>query len=211
MGGVNFTRNRAWWHTAIWDEYGQRHQYLCFIPTLLVMMPMYYYGSFINRTLEQNWASKMYQLEYESKRLRLTHNLIMEHFETHVEKVQELMDDVKKQGFEKAFEYELTHPFTEQLPNILLPNVDEEFFAELYEHTGVAKMIDEIHEYKDIPYWKRQKLEKLFFRRKKQNAPYEHIDEVRTDNPHFISHVYLDPYDHDKYGRDVTELREGDR
>jgi len=42
MGGANFTRNRAWWHTAIWDEYGQKHQYVAIIPTMMFMFPFYW-------------------------------------------------------------------------------------------------------------------------------------------------------------------------
>ena len=103
MGGVNFTRNRAWWHTAIWDEYGQRHQYLCFIPSLIFMIPTYWYGSFINRALEQNWAAKMYQLEFESRRNRITHNMIMEHFESHVEKIQDILGKLNRKGTPQEF------------------------------------------------------------------------------------------------------------
>ena len=103
MGGVNFTRNRAWWHTAIWDEYGQRHQYVMIIPTFALLIPYYWYGSFMNRDLEQNYAAKMYELDYENKRNRLTHNLIMEHFETHVENTMDLLDEIKYKGFEYTF------------------------------------------------------------------------------------------------------------
>lgn len=103
MGGVNFTRNRAWWHTAIWDEYNQRHQYLMIIPTFALLIPYYWHGTFINRDLEQSYAAKMYQLDYENKRNRLTHNLIMEHFEIHTEQVMDLLDEIKKNGFENTF------------------------------------------------------------------------------------------------------------
>lgn len=107
MGGVNFTRNRAWWHTVIWDEYGQRHQYLAIIPTFAILIPFYWYGSFINREIEQNFAFKMYHLEYEQKRLRLTHNLIMENFEMHVEEAQKILEDIKENGFEHTFKEQI--------------------------------------------------------------------------------------------------------
>lgn len=110
MGGVNFTRNRAWWHTAIWDEYGQRHQYVMIIPTFALLIPYYWYGSFMNRDLEQNYAAKMYELDYENKRNRLTHNLIMEHFETHVENTMDLLDEIKYKGFEYTFRDYLDTP-----------------------------------------------------------------------------------------------------
>jgi hypothetical protein len=194
MGGVNFTRNRAWWHTAIWDEYGQRHQYLCFIPSLIVMMPMYWYGAFINRALEQNWAAKMYQLEYEAKRNRLTHNLIMEHFETHVEKVQSLLDEVKDKGFEKAFEHEIKNPFTEYIQDPV-PMPTDEYLAELAEHIGLTPKIDGIIEHSDLPYWKRLELEKYLVRRKTPDGPYKSgLSEVRDLQLQPIHHTYLDPF-----------------
>ena len=45
-----------------------------------------------------NFAAKMYQLDYEHKRNRLTHNMIMEHFETHVEIADEILTQVKEKG-----------------------------------------------------------------------------------------------------------------
>jgi len=41
----------------------------------------------------------MYQLDFENNRNRLTHNLIMEHFEMHTEKVEEILDSVKQKGY----------------------------------------------------------------------------------------------------------------
>lgn len=194
MGGVNFTRSRAWWHTVIWDEYGQRHQYLCMFPTFAFMIPLYWYGSFINRNLEQDYAAKMYQLDYENKRNRLTHNLIMEHFETHVEKVQDILDEVKKEGFEKAFEYEIKHPFTEYIHEPI-PSLNEEFIAEIAEYSGLTQALDEYLEHHDLPYWKRQEIEKYMYRRKTPFAPYEYINRTKSMKPmDNIAHTYLDPY-----------------
>ena len=56
------------------------------------------YGAFINRDLEINFAAKMYQLDFENKRNRLTHNLIMEHFEQHTEIGEEILDQVRTRG-----------------------------------------------------------------------------------------------------------------
>lgn len=196
MGGVNFTRNRAWWHTAIWDEYGQRHQYLCFIPALLYMFPSYWYGSFVNRSLEQSWAAKMYQLDYESRRNRLTHNMIMEHFESHVEKVQDLLDEVKADGFEKTFDYEIKNPFNEYIVHDQ-PIKNDDYLAEIHEWSGLTQIVDELTEHFDLPLWKRQELEKFIIRRKYPNAPYKYINKLRTsDANNFPIHdVYLNPYD----------------
>ena len=57
------------------------------------------YGAFINRDLENNFAAKMYQLDYEHRRNRLTHNMIMEHFEQHTEICEDILDDVKNRGY----------------------------------------------------------------------------------------------------------------
>ena len=193
MGGVNFTRNRAWWHTAIWDEYGQRHQYLCLIPTFAFMIPLYWYGSFINRELEQNYAAKMYQLDYENRRNRLTHNLIMEHFESHVEKVQDILDQVKAEGFEKAFEYEIKNPPNEFIQDSL-PFQNEEYWAEFFEHTGLTQTIDDFIEHNNLPYWKRVEFEKHIIRRKTPYAPYKYLNQVGHFGGKDINHTYVDPY-----------------
>ena len=193
MGGVNFTRNRAWWHTAIWDEYGQRHQYLCIIPSIIYMVPSYWYGSFINRSIEQNYAAKMYQLDFEARRNRLTHNMIMEHFESHVEKVQDLLDEVKTEGFEKTFDYEIKNPFNEYIDH-KLPKMNDEFIAELAEFSGLTYAVDEFCEHFDVPYWKRQELEKYIIRRKTPRAPYKYINQIRDFNNFPIMDVYIDPH-----------------
>lgn len=114
--GANLTRNRAWWHTAIWDEYGQRQQYLSLFICFFTMIPYYYHGAKINRDLEQNFAAKMYQLDYEQKRNRLTHNLIMEHFETHVEATQDLLDEVQQNGFEEIFKENIEEGIFSEIP-----------------------------------------------------------------------------------------------
>jgi hypothetical protein len=194
MGGVNFTRNRAWWHTAIWDEYGQRHQYLCILPTMAFLIPLYWYGTFINRELEQNFAAKMYQLDYENKRNRLTHNMIMEHFETHVEKVQEILDEVKIDGFEKAFEYEIKHPGSELMPEPLLENFNDDILAEIDEYSGLTAFVDQVKEHFDLPYWIRQEMDTHIKRRKYPHAPYKYIDKVSLELVDNLHHVYYDPW-----------------
>ena len=40
----------------------------------------------------------MYYSDFFEKRLRLTHNIIMEHFETHVEKTQDLVVELTQKG-----------------------------------------------------------------------------------------------------------------
>lgn len=194
MGGVNFTRNRAWWHTAVWDEYGQRHQYIALIPTFIFMIPMYWYGSFVNRELEQNFAAKMYQLEYENRRNRLTHNMMMEHFETHVEKIQELLDEVKEHGFEKAFEYEIKNPLDDPVREAL-PVYDEEMLAELAEYSGVTQMYDRIVDKYDLPYWIRQQIMQSITRRKTPFAPYKYLSQFSYFYPNDPQVTHIDPYE----------------
>ena len=40
----------------------------------------------------------MYQLDFENKRNRLTHNMIMEHFEQHTEMCEDILSDIKVRG-----------------------------------------------------------------------------------------------------------------
>jgi hypothetical protein len=197
MGGVNFTRNRAWWHTAMWDEYGQRHQYIATFPTLFLLVPLYWYGAGANRNIEQNYAAKMYALDYENRRNRLTHNMIMEHFEMHVEKVQDILDQIKEQGFEKTFEYQLNNA-PEALPSRRpVGPVNNELNAELGEYSGLTKLIDQFKEHTDIPYWLREEMEQHIVRRKNPGTPYKLLSKSNVDlhktNP--MNHYYVDPFE----------------
>jgi hypothetical protein len=194
MGGVNFTRNRAWWHTAVWDEYGMRHMYVALFPTFAFMIPMYWYGTFVNRDLEQNYAAKMYQLDYENRRNRLTHNLIMEHFETHVEKIQDILDEVREHGFEKAFEYEISNPDDDYVREAL-PVIDEELYAEISEHYGVPQMYDNIMNQHDVPYWLREMMSRSILRRKTPFAPYKYLSQFSTFSPATPPITKIDTYE----------------
>jgi hypothetical protein len=198
MGGVNFTRNRAWWHTAMWDEYGQRHQYISTFPTLFLLMPLYWYGAGANRNIEQNYAAKMYALDYENRRNRLTHNMIMEHFEMHVEKVQDIFDQIKEEGFEKTFEYELNNPQPKIIPmRHEYGPVNNELKAELMEFSGWTQGVDELKEHKDLPYWLRQELEQQVVRRKHPGTPYKLLPKHNFDlhRRQIMNHYYVDPFE----------------
>ena len=197
MGGVNFTRNRAWWHTAMWDEYGQRHQYIATFPTLFLLMPLYWFGASANRNIEQNFAAKMYSLDYESRRNRLTHNMILDLFEMHVEKVQDILDEVREHGFEKAFEYELNNPSTP------LPSVDDvgvqnnDLLAELDEYSGMTEYINQIREHVDMPFWLRQELDQHIVRRKHPGTPYKNLSSNNYDlhKRAYRMDYYVDPFE----------------
>jgi hypothetical protein len=194
MGGVNFTRNRAWWHTAIWDEYGQRHQYLALFPTLLLMVPFYWYGASINRELEQNYAAKMYQLDYENRRNRMTYNLIMEQFEVHCERVQDLLDGVKKDGFEKYFAYEIDEHEYDIPKDLKQYVITKEIQAEIDEYEGITKGKDFEMNYFNLPYSERMEMEKEVNRRALPYSEYKYLDKIDYKNKHPIVHVDLFPY-----------------
>ncbi len=70
--------------------------------SVIVFIPIYYYGATINRSLEQNYNHYYYQWTHGDKRNRLTHNLVMEHFEVHKEQLEDLIVDMNTQG-SKAF------------------------------------------------------------------------------------------------------------
>ena len=102
MGGY-FSRNRAWVHIAFYDDYGNRHIAWTAGLAIVLMVPMYWYGLNLNRIHELNGQSYYYYHMNADKRNRLTHNMIMEHFEMHVEEMQDYLIDIKKRG-PKAFE-----------------------------------------------------------------------------------------------------------
>ena len=59
---------------------------------------MYLYGMHVNRITEQNANHMLYQWQYFDKRNRLTHNLIMEHFEVHKESLEDLILELNTKG-----------------------------------------------------------------------------------------------------------------
>lgn len=181
--GVNFTKNRAWWHTAIWDEYGQRHQYLALIPTLLIMIPYYYHGAAINRDLEQNFAAKMYQLDYEQKRNRLTHNLIMEHFETHVEKTQDLLEEIQQNGFEETFKDQIEEGIFTEVPKektgyLNTEDWSDEKRAEFGEFTKLSYYIDYLVKTKPLFFNYKENLLNKAPRRKYTSKPWTNLEDI---------------------------------
>jgi hypothetical protein len=183
MGGVNFTRNRAWWHTVIWDEYSQRYQYLAILPTFAILIPYYWHGSFLNRDIEQNFAAKMYQLDYEQKRNRLTHNLIMEHFETHVESVQDILDELQQTGFEETFKDEISDGLYNDFPKEKEGIQNHENWltekkAEYLEFTLNEKKAKKILEYSTTSLEARKKVATEYPRRKYPGTPFRFLYDV---------------------------------
>ena len=72
-------------YIAFYDEYVGRSINTSAGLSMLFFIPNYLYGITLNRLVEQNGANLNYYNSHFEKRLRLTHNLIMEHFEQHVE------------------------------------------------------------------------------------------------------------------------------
>ena len=90
--GSYFTRSRAWVYIAFYDEYVGKHIHMALGLSLVFIVPLYWYGIHANRVKENNMNMKYYDWYY------TTHNMIMEHFETHVEQLQDLLVDLEKEG-----------------------------------------------------------------------------------------------------------------
>ena len=151
--GSWLTRTRAWVYIAFYDEYVGRHINTSAGLSILFFIPMYLWGLKINRIVEHNANHAYYHMQYFDKRSRLTHNLIMEHFEMHVEKTQDLMIELREKGpatfegleVEKKSEGDLVDTFalidemsglTNYLENFMMThNVSETQRARIRAHT----------------------------------------------------------------------------
>ena len=96
--GSYLTRTRAWVYIAFYDEYVGRHVNTSAGLSVLFFIPLYLYGLKLNRIVEQNANHYLYNWQYFDKRNRLTHNLIMEHFEVHKESLEDLIVQLNRQG-----------------------------------------------------------------------------------------------------------------
>ena len=96
--GAWLTRTRAWVYIAFYDEYVGRHINTCAGLSVLFFIPMYVYGIHVNRIVDRNANHMYYHWQYFDKRNRLTHNLIMEHFEVHKENLEDLIVDLNARG-----------------------------------------------------------------------------------------------------------------
>jgi hypothetical protein len=96
--GAWTSRTRAWVYVAFYDEYVGRHINTCVGLSLLYMIPLYLYGQTVNRYADSNAQHLLYNIQYFDKRNRLCHNMCMEHFEMHKERLEDLIIDVEKFG-----------------------------------------------------------------------------------------------------------------
>lgn len=198
MGGVNFTRNRAWWHVAVWDEYSQRHQYLMILPTFALMIPYYWHGAFLNRDIEQNFAAKMYALDYEQRRNRITHNLIMEHFETHVEKAQDILEEVETNGFEHTFKNEIERGLFSDFPKEMegaqdIENWSKDKHAEVNDYYSISSYVNHLLNTSDLPLKSREELVNKYPFRRHPLKPWKFMGDypLTSSNQHVEHYVYV--------------------
>lgn len=96
--GAYLTRTRAWVYIAFYDEYVGRHINTSAGLSVLFFIPLYLYGIQLNRICEQNANHYYYNWCYFDKRNRLVHNLAMEHFEMHMEQLEDLIVDMNTNG-----------------------------------------------------------------------------------------------------------------
>ena len=96
--GSYLTRTRAWVYIAFYDEYVGRHINTCAGLSVLFFVPMYMYGIHVNRIIDRNANHMYYNWQYFDKRNRMTHNMIMEHFEVHKEQLEDLIIDMNEKG-----------------------------------------------------------------------------------------------------------------
>ena len=96
--GAWLTRTRAWVYIAFYDEYVGRHIHTCAGLSVLFFTPLYLYGIHVNRVVDRNANHMLYNWQYFDKRNRMTHNLIMEHFEVHKEQLEDLIIDLNEKG-----------------------------------------------------------------------------------------------------------------
>ena len=96
--GSYLTRSRAWVYIAFYDEYVGRHINTAAGLSMCYFIPMYIYGIRVNRIVESNCNHYLYNWHFWDKRNRMTHNMIMEHFEVHKEQLEDLVVELHEKG-----------------------------------------------------------------------------------------------------------------
>ena len=143
--GFYFSRNRAWVHIAFYDEYANTHIGYSAGLACLVMIPCYVYGLYVNRSKEQMAAAMMYSWHFTEKRNRLTHNMIMEHFEIHTEQLQDLIVELKKDGT-KAFD-----GIQESDADFKAMDLNQDDLAWLDDVSGLSGFIEDLIKNNSVP------------------------------------------------------------
>jgi hypothetical protein len=83
--GNFIVRNRFWWFRSAYDEYTLREFRISLLIGSVIWLPAYFWGIHINREVEVNEAHNNYTSHYLLLRNRLTHSLLFEQFEMHLE------------------------------------------------------------------------------------------------------------------------------
>lgn len=88
--GNQLVRNRFWYYRSMYDEYLLREVRRTFLICSFIYLPAYWWGIHFNRALEIDESHCYYTQHYLPRRLRLTHSLLFEEFETVLEDWQQL-------------------------------------------------------------------------------------------------------------------------
>lgn len=142
-------------YIAFYDEYVGRHINTSAGCSLLFFIPVYLYGINVNRICEQNANHYLYNWTHFDKRNRLTHNLVMEHFDVHKEQMEDLIKDMNDRG-----------------PKVFadIPREDDEHriskneFALLDEMSGITTFLDNFMLQHDMPETSKERIKALMFR-----------------------------------------------
>ena len=113
------------------------------------------YGIHMNRLNEETFNHHMYNWQYWDKRNRLTHNMIMEHFEIHKEELEDLIIDMNQQG-PKVF---MDIPVRSYDPMISIND-----FAIIDELSGLTAFVDKFMIEHDVPETVKLRIEAHMFR-----------------------------------------------
>ena len=143
--GSYLSRNRAWVYTAFYDEYVGRHINTSVGSSILFMFPLYLYGVKMNRQFEETHMHYNYYWNYFDKRSRLTHNMIMEHFEVHKEQMEDYLVQIQKG--QDPFKGKLYQSWVKPRPNIM----DDDIQAIVDEITGYTAFVEKYLETADLP------------------------------------------------------------
>ena len=92
---------------------------------------------------EENSSHKLYSFQYFDKRNRLTHNMIMEHFEVHKEQLEDLLIDLNKTG--PKILVDIPEP-VKDIPAITLDD-----FALIDELSGLNLFLENFMKTRDMP------------------------------------------------------------
>ncbi|CDW91176.1 UNKNOWN [Stylonychia lemnae] len=154
--GSYFTRTRAWWYIAFYDEYVGRHINTSAGLSILLIIPLYLYGIQVNRLGEQNCNHLMYNWQFFDKRNRLCHNMIMEHFEVHKENLEDVLVELDKRG-PKVFT-ELPPEVEDNQP------ITMDDFALIDEISGLNQFMDNFMRAQDLTEMQRSRIESRLVR-----------------------------------------------